>query len=1072
MALYESLTSQSTPEQIAAAYQDFISGAGGDTAANQQAATSYLQNLGISSPTISAGLTASPLTVSTPTNAQTSVQQADTGALSQTSAPASGGFLGGAISNLTSQMQSSALPTTTQQAPITQTDVNKWFAEHPKATQQEIYQAVQSIGGLTPELASQIAASTGSNAQYVQQQYNLLNPITPTRAKQDWEPQYGTYNNAPIFSADVVDKNILSGSASSGVYKDPSYSAGANLNAASSFVKKGAELYGITPQYAYDENGDRSLTGYTGDLQGAAAKLGINTQGMSNDQIYDAVNNATKDNYVIGYVNPNNPQDGTQNNFQYATFKKVGDKLVATSAPTDYTGVVNPGGAPGGLAGIGSDIRGAIKDLGPIGQIALAAATSGMSLEAQIASNFAYNVAGGVPIEKALANAVAAYGGAQAVNSDVMKGITKELNAIDKTGTLASAARSATQGAITAGVTGNANILTGALAGATSGAVGQGVNYELSKMGLEGNALKSATAASTAYLRAKMMGMSDEAALNAAIVSGGTAGARSAVSAIKEGIKSGSIDTSGPMSGINLAGIDAGIMSDVGGGLPIEISGTPIFSEDTRSEKVSPPPGYALASKDDPVMSEPPQYDENDNLLPKSDGTYYDITQNAWFKPTGDFDLSAIEEAFRSQQGALPDDYLFTGDLSGSKSTSATSGVLPTDLGTIDVTGNRLPADVTPTDLGNLTITDKRTPSDVTPTDVGELTITDKRIPEDVTPEIVITDKRPVTPADTTTKTTTSTTPGTTTTPVTPKNLSTTTQVPSLTPQEMKFLEVKNPWLVTKRTPQKGVEQQQLKQLYEQLDPELQDVLSPRSSPKENDRLAAIKESLDPELAALLGIEGYAGGGIADSFSALTSFQKSMEDATPRFAKYISPGFLTLSGGKKSPIQMQELPQMQVGKKMAKGGLPSKYSEAAPDGHEPEFITGLTGYYAGGRGTGQSDDIPAMLHDGDYVIDAEAVSAFGDGSSKAGRDVLMHFLGQIPHKDGAQGKPVPAKIADGEVVLPESFVTALGGGDNKRGAQMLDEMRENLRQHKRSAPTSKIPPKAKSPLEYLKGVKG
>ena len=77
----------------------------------------------------------------------------------------------------------------------------------------------------------------------------------------------------------------------------------------------------------------------------------------------------------------------------------------------------------------------------------------------------------------------------------------------------------------------------------------------------------------------------------------------------------------------------------------------------------------------------------------------------------------------------------------------------------------------------------------------------------------------------------------------------------------------------------------------------------------------------------------------------------------------------------------------------------------------------------------------------------------------------------MPHKDGAHGKPVPAKIADGEFVLPEAFVTALGGGDNKRGAQMLDTMRERLREHKRSAPTSKIPPKALSPLDYLKKAK-
>jgi hypothetical protein len=152
----------------------------------------------------------------------------------------------------------------------------------------------------------------------------------------------------------------------------------------------------------------------------------------------------------------------------------------------------------------------------------------------------------------------------------------------------------------------------------------------------------------------------------------------------------------------------------------------------------------------------------------------------------------------------------------------------------------------------------------------------------------------------------------------------------------------------------------------------------------------------------------------------------------------------------------------------AKGGLPHKYNEAAPAGHNPEFITGLTGYYACGGGTGQSDDIPAMLHDGDYVMDAETVSALGDGSSKAGMHVLEGFRSQIPHKDGASGNPVPAKIADGEYVFPAAFVTALGHGDNKRGSEILDGLREKLRAHKRGAPLDKIPPKAKSPLDYIK----
>lgn len=220
-------------------------------------------------------------------------------------------------------------------------------------------------------------------------------------------------------------------------------------------------------------------------------------------------------------------------------------------------------------------------------------------------------------------------------------------------------------------------------------------------------------------------------------------------------------------------------------------------------------------------------------------------------------------------------------------------------------------------------------------------------------------------------------------------------------------------------------------------------------------------------------IHGYAAGDLVNT--CLNEALKSLT-AAPKFYP-VKCNMLTMPAVKRSPLSLAGLRQLQphisggMGG-MAKGGLPAKYQEAAPDGHHPEFITGLTGYYAGGRGTGQSDDIPAMLHDGDYVIDAEAVSAFGDGSSKAGNEVLMNFMKQVPHRMAVGGNPVPAKIADGEVVLPESFVTALGGGDNKRGARMLDQMRQHLREHKRSAPNSRIPPKAKTPMEYLRGVKG
>lgn len=222
----------------------------------------------------------------------------------------------------------------------------------------------------------------------------------------------------------------------------------------------------------------------------------------------------------------------------------------------------------------------------------------------------------------------------------------------------------------------------------------------------------------------------------------------------------------------------------------------------------------------------------------------------------------------------------------------------------------------------------------------------------------------------------------------------------------------------------------------------------------------------------------FAGGGCVSSCSMTYCYNQDAK-YMPKFVN-CGPDFLTNSAtSKRQPLTQKQLTHLQqrisnMGNMggLAAGGLPKKYQDAMPKDHNPEFVTGMTGYYACGGGTGQSDDIPAMLHDGDYVMDADVVAALGDGSSKAGREVLEGFRSQIRHSEKAQGNPVPAKIADGEYVFPAGFVTALGGGDNKAGAKILDGLREKLRAHKRSAPTSKIPPKAKSPLDYIKQAKG
>jgi hypothetical protein len=153
-----------------------------------------------------------------------------------------------------------------------------------------------------------------------------------------------------------------------------------------------------------------------------------------------------------------------------------------------------------------------------------------------------------------------------------------------------------------------------------------------------------------------------------------------------------------------------------------------------------------------------------------------------------------------------------------------------------------------------------------------------------------------------------------------------------------------------------------------------------------DEKLKMLYPSLDPSLANQMSVNGLMPSNLAGDF-----FQYGTQ---PNFAENQSTVKFKNGGG--------------VLQSFKEGGSP----------HVPEFITGTTGHYVKGKGTGQSDEIPAMLADGEFVWDADTVAQLGDGSSDA-------------------------------------------------GAKLLDEFRKSVRSHKRSAPSDKIPPKA-SPLQYMK----
>lgn len=68
---------------------------------------------------------------------------------------------------------------------------------------------------------------------------------------------------------------------------------------------------------------------------------------------------------------------------------------------------------------------------------------------------------------------------------------------------------------------------------------------------------------------------------------------------------------------------------------------------------------------------------------------------------------------------------------------------------------------------------------------------------------------------------------------------------------------------------------------------------------------------------------------------------------------------------------------------------------------------------------------------------------------------------------GGQDDTIPAMLSPSEYVLDADTVAALGDGNPDHGAKKLDAFRERLRAHKRSAPKSKIPPKARSLESYM-----
>jgi len=92
---------------------------------------------------------------------------------------------------------------------------------------------------------------------------------------------------------------------------------------------------------------------------------------------------------------------------------------------------------------------------------------------------------------------------------------------------------------------------------------------------------------------------------------------------------------------------------------------------------------------------------------------------------------------------------------------------------------------------------------------------------------------------------------------------------------------------------------------------------------------------------------------------------------------------------------------------------------------------------------------PVIEHSGKMRVDfrsGDAVTGAGDG----------------------QSDDIPAMLADGEFVFPADVVAAIGNGSTKAGSDKLYDMMHGIRSHVRSAKPQDLPPEIKSPLDFLK----
>ena len=247
------------------------------------------------------------------------------------------------------------------------------------------------------------------------------------------------------------------------------------------------------------------------------------------------------------------------------------------------------------------------------------------------------------------------------------------------------------------------------------------------------------------------------------------------------------------------------------------------------------------------------------------------------------------------------------------------------------------------------------------------------------------------------------------------------------------------------------------------------------SAVEQLDKVGAYLQTPGGKLLAGLGGAGLGALGAMKQRAAMKKLAALQDARRQEALKYSSPITPTFSRGRVDPTARQGASVWYSGNNVS---LPKAASGGSTNPDAPSFI-GFLRYVANGKRL--PSEIAEAKRAEQQARQARAEQMLDGGIQRASirdrADAIRAASGEqveerarggyLSGGSSGQSDQIPAMLSDGEYVMDADIVSALGDGNNAAGAAKLDQMRSNIRSHKRSASADKIPPRAKTPLAYM-----